>query len=520
MTAGTDSAAPTAGPREWAALAVLAFPCLVYAMDLTVLNLALPALTEDLQPSGSQLLWIVDIYGFVVAGALITMGALGDRIGGRRLLLIGAGAFAAASTLAAFAPTATVLIVARALLGLAGATIAPSTLSLIRDLFRDPAQRTAAIGVWVASYSLGAAIGPLAGGLLLEGFWWGSVFLLGVPVMAMLLVLGPRLLPDVPGTGSGRLDLPSAGLSLAAVLAAIYGLKQIATAGLGPEPLVLIAAGLLLGRLFVRRQGRLAEPLIDLGLFRVPAFSAALATNLVAFFVVFGMSLFFAQYLQSVLGLSPLVAGLWSLPEALGFIAGSMLTPRLARRWREADLIVAGMAVGAVGYLVVSALDGDLAPLVIGSTIGAVGLAVVITLVTDIAVGAAPAERAGAASATSETSSELGGALGIAILGSLGAAVYRADLPAGVPAEARETLGGALDAGGRLSAAGAEGLTEAAREAFTHALTAATTVGAILLLAGAIFAHRVLRRPTGEAESSPPDPAAPTAVASAAIAPR
>jgi DHA2 family multidrug resistance protein-like MFS transporter len=463
-------------------------------MDLTVLNLALPAISSDLRPSSSQLLWIVDIYGFMVAGALITMGALGDRVGGRRLLMIGAAAFAGASVLAAFATSAVMLIAARALLGLAGATIAPSTLSLIRTLFDDPRERTVAIGVWVASYSLGAAVGPLAGGALLEVAWWGSVFLLAVPVMVALLIVGPRLLPEDRDTGGGRLDIPSAALSLIAVLAAVFGLKQFATSGDDVQSAGWVVAGLVLGLLFVRRQRRLADPLIDLRLFRAPAFSAALATNLAAFFVIFGMSLFLAQYLQSVLGLSPLVAGLWTVPEALGFIAGSTITPRLASRWPAATLIGAGMSVGAAGYLLVSLTDGGVLPLVAGATIGAIGLAAVVTLTTDIAVGAAPPARAGAAAAASETSSELGGALGLAVLGSIGAAVYRGALPAGVPDGVRETLGGALASSRRLPGASGDQLAGAARDAFSHALTTTASVSAAVLIASAGIVFALLRR--------------------------
>ena len=227
-------------------------------MDLTVLNLAVPQLSADLKPSSAQLLWIIDIYGFLVAGSLITMGTLGDRIGRRRLLLIGAAAFGVASVLAAFSTSAEMLIATRALLGIAGATLAPSTLSLIRNMFLDPQQRTVAIGVWITSYSVGAAIGPLVGGVLLEYFWWGSVFLIGVPVMVLLLVLGPLLLPEYRDPDAGRLDLVSAALSLAAVLAVIYGLKQIAEDGLGWLPALAIV-----GRPGRRR--RLRAPAADAG---------------------------------------------------------------------------------------------------------------------------------------------------------------------------------------------------------------------------------------------------------------
>jgi MFS transporter, DHA2 family, multidrug resistance protein len=338
-----------AGRREWIGLAVIALPCLLYSMDLEVLYLAIPSLTADLKPTSSQLLWITDVYGFLLAGLLLTMGTLGDRIGRRRLLLIGAGAFGAASLLAAFSQSAGMLIAARAVLGVAGATLAPSTLALISNMFLDPAQRAFAIGVWVTCFSAGAAVGPLAGGVLLQFFWWGSVFLLAVPVMALLLLLGPTLLPEFRDPGAGRLDLVSAGMSLAAVLTAIYGFKRMTQSGLGWEPVIFVLAGLAIGFAFARRQRGLANPLIDLGLFRVPAFSASLLVNTLGIFVVAGMFLFIAQYLQLVLGFSPLVAGLWSLPSAGGLIAGSLLAAPLARRVSPAKAVVGGLALAAVG---------------------------------------------------------------------------------------------------------------------------------------------------------------------------
>jgi DHA2 family multidrug resistance protein-like MFS transporter len=497
MIAATTS---RAGRREWLGLAVIALPCLVYAMDLTVLNLALPALSADLHPTSTQLLWIVDVYGFMVAGALITMGALGDRIGARRLLLVGAAAFAGASVLAAFAPSAGMLIVARALLGLAGATLAPSTLSLIRTMFHDDDQRTVAIGVWATSYSAGAAVGPLAGGALLEVSWWGSVFLLGVPVMALLLLVGPRLLPESPRSATS-LDFAGAALSLTAVLAAVYGLKQLVAAGDATVAAVSLAAGLAFGVLFAWRQRR-ADSLIDLSLFRVRAYSAALATNAATFFVIFGMSLFLAQYLQSVLGLSPLAAGAWSVPEALGFIVGSLVTPRLAARFTAPAVIAGGLLVGALGWTIVATTDGGLAPLVVGSTLGAIGLAAVVTLVVDLAVSAAPPARAGVASALSETSSELGGALGLAILGTIGAAIYRAGIPADAPAGARQTLSGALGTHGPT----ANALADAARTAFTHALTITALVSAAVLLLAATASAALLRQRARRHPAAKPEP--------------
>jgi DHA2 family multidrug resistance protein-like MFS transporter len=501
---GVTAPAPAkAGSREWIGLAVIALPCVVYAMDLTVLNLALPALSEDLKPSSSQLLWIVDIYGFLVAGLLITMGTLGDRIGRRRLLMIGAAAFGLTSLLAALSISSEMLIAARALLGVAGATLAPSTLSLIRNMFNDPAQRTFAIGVWITSFSTGAAIGPLIGGVLLEHFWWGSVFLPAVPVMGLLLAAGPRLLPEYRDPEAGRLDLASAALSLVAVLAVIYGLKQIAQDGLGWEAALSIVAGLAVGAAFVRRQLRLTDPLIDMRPFRAPAFDAALATNTFGFFVNFGIAVFLAQYLQLVLGLSPFEAGLWTVPYAVGFIVGAMLTPVFLRWIRPALVIGGGLLLAGAGFAMLTQVDGKSAldTLVSGSVVFALGLAPVYTLAADLMVGAAPPARAGAAAGISETSAEFGGALGIAVLGAVGTAVYRGQIdgavPAGVPPEAAEaaqdTLGAAVAVGDELPGQLAPGLVDAAQESFTQALQVAATLNAVIAIGTALLAVALLR---------------------------
>jgi DHA2 family multidrug resistance protein-like MFS transporter len=489
--------------REWIGLAVIALPCVLYAMDLTVLNLAVPHLSADLKPTSAQLLWILDIYGFLVAGSLITMGTLGDRIGRRRLLMIGAAAFGVASVIAAFSTTAEMLIATRALLGVAGATLAPSTLSLIRNMFHDPQQRTFAIGVWVTSYSVGGAIGPLLGGVVLEYFWWGAVFLLGVPVMVLLLIVGPRLLPEYRDPNARPLDLLSAVLSLSGVLLVIFGLKRIAEHGFGMLAGVSVAAGILIGVIFVRRQRGLEHPHIELQLFRSRTFSAALAIYMLATFAAFGAYVFIAQYLQLVLGLSPLTAGLWSLPSFFAFIAGSMIVPILARRFPAAQLICVGLVVAAVGFAVLTQLDrsNPLAVIVIGSVIYSLGVSPVVILATDIIVGSAPVERAGAASAISETSSELGGALGIAILGSIGTAVYRtrmtSALPNGVPSDvsevARGTLGGATAVAERLPDQLGAALLGTARDAFTQAFVATAAVNAVLVLATAIAAIVMLR---------------------------
>jgi len=501
----TATATPAqAGRREWIGLAVLALPCLLYSMDLTVLNLAVPQLSAALQPSSSQLLWIVDIYGFMVAGALITMGTLGDRIGRRRVLLIGAVAFGAASVFAAFVTSAEMLILARALLGIAAATLAPSTLSLIRNMFHDPQQRTVAIGIWVASFSAGGAIGPVIGGVLLEYFWWGSVFLVALPVMAMLLILGPILLPEYKDPRAGRLDILSAVLSLVAVLPMIYGIKRLAEQGANGLSVAAIAFGLAMGTIFVRRQLRLADPMIDMTLFRSASFSTALAINIIGIFIAFGMFLFLAQYFQLVLGMGALEAGLWMAPMGVTFIIGSMVAPMIIRHLRPGTVLALGLAVAAIGYVMIARAGGPsgFTFLMVGSIVFCIGLSPVFTLTTELVIGTAPPERAGAAAAMSETSAEFGGALGIAILGSLAAAAYRsrmtgampADLPPAAAEAARSTLGGAMTVAEGLPAASAEALLQAARLAFSQGFFLSVLACAVIAALGAVLAMVMLRR--------------------------
>jgi DHA2 family multidrug resistance protein-like MFS transporter len=512
-----------AGRREWIGLAVLALACVLYAMDLTVLHLAVPSLSADLRPTGAQLLWITDIYGFMVAGFLVTMGTLGDRIGRRRLLLIGGAAFGVVSVLAAQSTSPQMLIASRALLGIAGATLAPSTLSLIFSMFADPRQRQTAIGIWITSFSAGGAIGPVLGGVLLERFWWGSVFLLAVPVMALLLVLGPAMLPEYRDPNAGRLDLVSAAMSLVAVLAVVFGLKLLAQDGLGVLAGCAVVVGLVAGVAFARRQLRLDDPMIDLRLFRIQAFNASLATNLLGIFIVVGYFLFVAQYLQLVLGLSPLEAGLWSLPSAGGFIVGSNLAPWILRRVHPPYVIGAGLAMAAVGLGVLTQVGGspnaDLAILAGASLVISLGLAPVFTATTDLIVGSAPPQRAGAASGISETGAELGGALGIAILGSIGVAVYRGELadtlPAGLPREAaaiaRDTLGGAVDVAAQLPDAVGTALLTAAREAFTQGLQLTAALSAAAAAGIAVLATILLRTARVSSHAEPDEqPAAAT----------
>ncbi len=486
--------AAKASRREWIGLAVLALPTMLIAMDLTVLYLAVPALGADLAPSGAQLLWIIDIYGFMVAGLLITMGTLGDRVGRRRLLLLGATAFGFASVLAAFSTTADMLIAARALLGVAGATLMPSTLSLIRNMFRDDAERSVAIGIWASSFSVGSVIAPLCGGLLLHHFWWGSVFLLNVPVMLLLLVLGPVLLPEYRDPGQGRFDIASAGLSIAAMLATVWGIKHFAEHGFSAAAVLSLAAGLALAWLFVRRQRRLADPLIDLRLFDNRAFGTAVATNMLAVFVCLGALLLVAQYLQLVLGLSPLVAGLWTVPASLTSIAGAMAAPRLARRIRPATIVGGGLTLCAAGLLLLVLVGGrhGLAAAAAGMTVMFLGISMVMTLCTDLIVATAPPERAGAASAISETGAEMGGALGIALLGSLALVVYRGALGDTFPPELAALS--FADAVAVASAQTADGIRDAARTAFVAALQCTAVVAALLTLLAAAATTWLLRR--------------------------
>lgn len=471
-------------------------------MDMTVLHLAVPQLTADLAPSATQLLWITDIYGFLIAGFLVPMGVLGDRIGRRRLLLTGAAAFLVASLLAAFSPNAELLVASRALLGVAGATLMPSTLALIRNMFHDPAQRTFAVSLWMLSFMVGGAIGPLVGGALLEHFWWGSVFIVGVPVMLLLLVAGPLLLPEYKDPAPGRVDLTSVALLVTAILATVYGLKELAFHGAGAGALASTAAGLALLAVFVRRQRRSSTPMIDLTLFSRASFSASLALVAFGTFAMMGFNLFVAQYLQLVAGLSPLTAGLWTLPGTLGGIVGALGAAAVVRRVRPAFVMAAGLLISGGGFALFLLADSaaGLPIVVVGSAVAFVGLSPVAVLGTDLVLSTAPPERAGAASAISETGNELGGALGLAVLGSIGTAVYQhlmvesGTLLGGVPDAATETLGAAraiaADLGGEQGAA----LLAAARDAFTSGLHVAAATCAVLVVALAGVAVVTLRR--------------------------
>ncbi|MCO1582078.1 MFS transporter [Crossiella sp. SN42] len=500
MTVMTDRA----GVRQWLGLAVLVLPALLVAMDLSILLFAVPFLSAELQPTGGQLLWIMDVYGFLLAGLLVTMGTLGDRIGRRKLLVAGGVLFGLASVLAANATSPELLIAARVLLGVGGATLAPSTLALIRAMFQNATQRATAISVWTAAFAGGAVLGPVLGGLLLENFHWGTAFLVNVPAMLLLVVLAPVLLPESRDPRPGRFDLFSALLSLLAMLPVIYGVKRLATDGLGWEPLAAIVAGLAFGLWFIGRQQR-PDPMLELSLFRTPGFAVAILAATLTLFAIGGITLFTAQYLQTVLGYRPFVAALWGLPVFLGMAVGTGLGPALARRFRPGLVIAAGLLVGAAGLLLLTTAGvdrGGLTWVVTGMTVMAVGLGLVTALANDLVLAAAPPERAGAASALSETGTELGGALGMAILGSVGIGlVYRTEvtaaLPPGLPAEAaaaaKDTPAGALAVAAELPGPAGAALTEAAKQAFVSGMHVTVLVAAGVLVLAAVLAAALVR---------------------------
>ncbi|MEZ0095861.1 MFS transporter [Streptacidiphilus sp. EB129] len=526
--AGT-AAGPRAGRREWAAFGVLVLPLLLVSMDVSVLYFAVPFIGGALHPSSTQQLWILDMYGFVLAGLLITMGALGDRIGRRKLLLIGAAAFGAASVLAAYSTSAVMLIGARALLGVGGATLMPSTLGLIRSLFKDEAQRAKAVTAWTGVMTGGIALGPVLSGVLLEHFWWGSVFLVNLPAMALLLVLGPLLLPETSTTKTRStqtkrtqtkrtqtksaqtkstdrepFDIVSSLLSLAAILPTIYGIKELANNGLAVLPVVALVAGLAVGVVFVRRQYSHPGALLDMALFRSRAFSGALLMNTLAMVAMVGIAVFTTQYLEAVLGLSPLVGALWSLLPSVTVGGCAPLAAVLAKTLDRAVVLAIGFVVAAAGLGVMTQAQAHSGVwlILLGASLEAGGLVMVMSLVSTILLSAAPEERAGTAAALMESFTEFGGACGMALLGTIGAAVYRGDartlLPAAITGTARQTaqqtLGGAESVAAQLPGAARAQVLDAAREAFVHGMHAAALGGAALMLLSALLAVTLLRR--------------------------
>ncbi|MBM7085746.1 MFS transporter [Micromonospora sp. MMS20-R2-29] len=496
MTSSTPVSAPVLSTRRrWAALAVLAAAVLLLAVDGTVLSLAVPALTASLTPTAEQVLWIGDVYSLTLAGLLVLMGNLADRFGRKRVLLVGSVAFGAASLLAAFAPSAPALIGARLLLGVAGATLMPSTLSLIRNIFTDSGERTRAIAIWSTAFGAGSAVGPLVGGFLLEHFWWGSVFLINVPVMVLVVVSGVLLLPESRDPRPGRFDVLSAVLSMAAVVPLVYAVKHVVGAGVDGVTVSCLLVGVTAGVLFVRRQRRLEQPMLDVELFGNPAFLGAVVANVIAIFALVGMLFFFSQYLQFARGFGPLQAGLAELPATLASIVVVVIIAAVVARFGRGRAIALGLGLAAAGLAGV-AVAAHAPYLWLGLALVPIGLGIglAMTLTGDAIISAAPPRKAGSVSAITETANELGVVLGIAVLGSLLSLVYRhaVSVPSGLPAadaaRVRDSLGSALQVLPPQAAAGA-------RDAFITGVQVTSSLAAALTLGAAVLAWVLIPSP-------------------------
>lgn len=482
--------------RDWLGLAVLMLPVLLVSIDNTVLSFALPWIALDLKPSAAMQLWIVDVYPLVLAGLLVTMGNLGDRWGRRRLLLVGATGFAVVSVLAAFSVSAEMLLVARLLMGVFGAAIMPCTLSLIRGMFEDREQRRLAIAVWATGFGFGGAVGPIVGGLLLEVAPWGSVFLIAVPILVPLLALAPFVIRESRDPDPGPIDLPSILLSMLALAPIVFAIKHVATEGVDLLTLGAIVLGVVAGVLFVRRLLRQRNPLLDVRLFAVPAFTGSVLVNLMSVVSLVGLLYFLSQHLQLVVGLGPLQASLVLVPGAALMMVAGLVVVRLVRRIRPAVLMAFGLLLSASAYLTIALAGASASVLLLGAAFAglSVGVGLAETLSNDIIIASVPPAKAGAASAVSETAYELGAVLGTSVMGGVLAAAYRAHLviPSGVSAEAasaaRETLAGALDAGRALPDAAGVALIDSARHAFDSGVVITSFTGAALMVVAAAVA--------------------------------
>ena len=513
MTTSLNRSAPARGGvgtarspwRDWLALGLLMFPVLLVAVDNTALTFALPAIARALEPTGVQLLWIVDAYPLVLAGLLVSMGSLGDRIGRRRLLILGSMGFAGLSAATAFAPTPEWLIAGRAALGFFGAMLMPSTLSLIRNIFPEPGRRRLAVAIWAAGFSGGAALGPIFGGWLVEHFWWGAVFLVAVPLMLPLMAFGPVLIPESKDPAPGKVDVPSILLSMLVMVPVVYGIKAVATEGPGAAGLGSIAFGLAMAVLFVRRQHRLKHPLLDMSLFRNRVFSMAISANILALFSFNGFILFLAQHLQLLEGMSPSAAGVAMVPALAATVVAGLVVVPLVRKVRPGHVVAAGLAFSAAGYTMVAFGNQDAGPslLLAALLVLALGVGTAETISNDLILGSAPPEKSGAAAAISETGYEVGSLLGTAVLGSILTASYQQNLR--LPAElegllpgtslhnARETLAGAMEAANLLPSSLSETVRAAAAAAFDSGVHITAAIGLVLMATASVLAAVVLR---------------------------
>lgn len=487
-------------PGRWLALAVLVLAVLLVGVDATVLGLATPFLSEDLRPSGTQLLWIGDIYSFVIAGLLVSMGSLGDRIGRKKLLLTGSVAFGAMSVLAAYSTSPEMMIAARALQGVAGATLMPATLALIRNLFHDPRERSLAIGIWGAMASAGMAVGPVLGGFLLGHFWWGSVFLINLPVMMLLVAVGAKVIPESRNPDPGPWDIPSVLLTLVGIVGVVYAIKEAAVDGYRWDVAVTAVLGVLALVVFVRRQLTLDSPLLNMKLFHHRGFSGAVLADLLTILGLSGLVFFLSQFLQMVQLRSPLNAGLVELPAAVGAVGAGLAAGWVARKLSVRIVVAGGLAMVGIALAGCTTLHGDTgtaAMCVILFVVG-VGAGFSFTVTADVILSSVPKEEAGAASAVSETAYELGAALGIALLGSIVTSIYRGfPAPEGIPEHAvgaaRESLGGAVETAVQLPSHQGEALMRAAQHSFVGGVDAAAAVASGVLLAAAVAAWFLLR---------------------------
>nr|WBO77062.1 MFS transporter [Streptomyces sp. SBE_14.2] len=514
-----------AGANRWVVLVVLCASLLLVAVDATVLHVAVPAVTEDLKPGAIELLWIVDVYPLVCASLLILFGTLGDRVGRRRILLLGYGLFGVASALAAFADTAQVLIVARALLGVGGAMIMPATLSILRQVFPDRRERALAIGIWSAVAAVGAAVGPLLGGFLLEHFWWGSVFLVNIPLMLISLPVGRILLPESKGDGDGPWDVVGALMAAAGLFGVVLGVKRLGGGEVDGVTVLPLVLGAVLLFLFVRRQRRRKHPLVDLRMFARPAFSTSVGCIVLAMLALVGLELIAAQYLQLVLGLSPLETGLRLLPLTFAAMGAGLAGARMLRRFGPRRMVCAGFCLTAFAVVLLTAMGDTDNPALMLSGFVLLGFGLETTLfgAYESMLSEAPTEQAGGAAAIGETSYQLGAGIGIALLGTVMNAAYAPGLssvpgvPASASASASHSLGEAYEVAGQLGGRAGDTLREVARNCFVHGLHVTLLVSAGLLLLGAVMALRLPRAMNCEPAPAPVEVPAPREVADARV---